>query len=453
MRTVAMISFAALSAFEAAVAQTPNALTEAMPLLRGAPRVAFRNVRVVDGTGAPARPNQTLIIESGRILAVGSRDNITIPEGTRTLDLDGRTVLPGLVMLHEHTGRQPLIAARLFLAFGLTTGRTAGTGHAYADLNLKRRIDAGRVPGPELHLTGPFFTGEGSEQLEDKIVRAFLEDKIVRGPEDARRTVRYWAAEGFTSFKATQDISKDALAAVIDEAHRLGLTVTAHLGGGTGLAPSITCREAAELGIDNLEHAFGPCIRWTKELLGTDPDGPLAQSLMRLLIDRNVVLTLTPFTRNLPLSRDQLDLLHPEAQRQTLTNGSVAADFPGLAQRLTLAFARLGGRVVLGSDPRAGGPGRMPGLANHDTIKLVTRVGFSPLETIRMATLDGATFLGIGNRTGSIVAGKEADLLVVRGAPDRTIEDIDNIEIVFSNGIAYEPHTLLSSVKGQVGWP
>ena len=174
---------------------------------------------------------------------------------------------------------------------------------------------------------------------------------------------------------------------------------------------------------------------------------------MRLLIDRIVVLTLTPYTRNLPLSRDQLALLHPEAQRQTLTNGSAAADSPGPAQRLTLTFARLGGRVVVGSDPGAGGVGRMPGLANHDTIKLVTRVGFSPLETIRLATLDGATFLGIANRTGSIVAGKEADLLVVRGAPDRTIDDIDNIEIVFSNGIAYEPHTLLSSVKGQVGWP
>jgi imidazolonepropionase-like amidohydrolase len=456
MRTVAMISFAALSAFEAAVAQTPNALTEAMPLLRGAPRVAFRNVRVVDGTGAPARPNQTLIIESGRILAVGSRDNITIPEGTRTLDLDGRTVLPGLVMLHEHTGRQPLIAARLFLAFGMTTGRTAGTNHAYADLNLKRRIDAGRVPGPELHLTGPFFTGEGSELLEDEKVREFLEDKIVRGPEDARRAVRYWAEEGFTSFKATQDISKHALATIIDEAHRLGLTVTAHLGGGTGVAPSMTCREAVELGIDNLEHAFGPCTRVTKDNLGTDPAGPGAQSLMRLLIQRNVVLTFTPYTANLSLSGDQLELLHPtgreryEQEQRTLAKGPVPSEIAGVSQRLTLAFARAGGRVVLGSDPGAGGQGRIPGLSNHDTLKRVVRAGFSPLETIRMATLDGATFLGSDNRTGSIAAGKEADFLVVRGTPDRTIEDIDNIEIVFSNGTPYEPQALLASVKGQV---
>jgi hypothetical protein len=343
MRNVALISFVFLSTFRAALAQPPSALSDAMRLLRDAPRVALRNLRVVDGTGAPARPNQTLLIESGRILAVGSPDDISIPEGTKTLDLDGRTVLPGLVMLHEHTGNQPLIAARLFLAFGITTGRTAGTDHPYADLNLKRRIDAGRVPGPELHLTGPFFTGEGSELLEDENVRQFLEDKIVRSPEDARRAVRYWADEGFTSFKATQDISKDALAAIIDEAHRLGLTVTAHLGGGTGVASSMTCREAVELGIDNLEHAFGPCTRFTKDNLGTDPAGPGARSLMRLLIERNVVLTFTPYTGSLSLSGDQLELLHRagreryEQEQRTLAKGPAPSEIAGVSQRLTLA--------------------------------------------------------------------------------------------------------------------
>lgn len=79
-------------------------------------------------------------------------------------------------MLHEHTGKQPLIAARLFLTFGVTTIRTAGTEQPYADLNLERRIGAGQAPGPELHLTGPFLSGEGG----------FLQDKVVRDAEDAR---------------------------------------------------------------------------------------------------------------------------------------------------------------------------------------------------------------------------------------------------------------------------
>lgn len=94
----------------------------------------------------------------------------------------------------------------------------------------------------------------------------------------------------------------------------------------------------------------------------------------------------------------------------------------------------------------------MPGVANHDSIKQAVRIGFSPLETIRMATLSGATFLGIQNRTGSIAVGKEADLQVVRGAPDQDIRDIDNVEIVFANGIAYDAALLLARVRGFVGW-
>jgi imidazolonepropionase-like amidohydrolase len=448
-------AFFALAAAVTAVAQTPSALDEAMPQLRGVSRVALRHVRIVDGTGAPARQNQTLIIESGRIRAVGGAAEIAIPEGTRTLDLDGRTLLPGFVMLHEHmfyatandnTHPQPFTSPRLFLAFGLTTIRTAMTDHPYIELNLKRSVDAGQVPGPEMHLTSPFLTGA--------VANGFLGDKVVRDPEDARRFVRYWAAEGFTSFKVGQLISKEALAAIIDEAHRLGLPVTAHL-------QSVTCREAVELGIDNLEHAFGPCTRATKDDLGTDPDGPRAQDFIRLLIARNVVLTFTPFTPNLPLSPTQVELLHPERRERYEREQRAEAEGSGpprpneallqFGNRLTVAFARAGGRLVLGSDP-VGRPGRIPGLAAHDTIKQVVRRGFSPLETIRMATLDGATFLRIQDRTGSIVVGKEADLQIVRGAPDQDIRDIDNVEIVFANGIAFDPALLLSRVKGLVGW-
>jgi imidazolonepropionase-like amidohydrolase len=444
-----------LAAAVTAVAQTPSAQDEAIPLLRDVSGVALRNVRVVDGTGAPARENQTLIVENGRIRVVGDTAEIAIPEGTRTLDLDGKTVLPGFVMLHEHMGGgpvdglsspQPFSSPRLYLAFGLTTIRTAGTDHPYVELNLKRQIDRGEVPGPEMHLTSPFFNGEGSD---------YLPDMVVRDPEDARRAVRYWAAAGFTSFKVYQQISKSVLAAIIDEAHSLGLPVTAHL-------RSVTCREAVELGIDNLEHAFGPCTRLTKDDLGSDPDGPRARNFIRLLVTRGVVLTFTPGTAYLPLSPEQLELLHPERRKRYEEEQRAAAEKSGpvgptvspvqLAGRLTLAFAREGGRVVLGSDPNNLGQGRMPGLAAHDTIKQVVRIGFSPLDTIRMATLDGATFLGIQNRTGSIAAGKEADLQVDRGAPDQDIRDIDNVEIVFANGIAYDPHLLLSRVKGLVGW-
>ena len=113
----------ALAAAVTAVAQTPSARDDVMPLLRDVSRVALRNVRIIDGTGAPARQNQTLIIDNGRIRALGGVTEIVIPEGTQTLDLDGRTVLPGFVMLHEHmfyasendnTHPQPFTSPRLF---------------------------------------------------------------------------------------------------------------------------------------------------------------------------------------------------------------------------------------------------------------------------------------------------------------------------------------------------
>src|SRR5262249_14329047 len=155
MRNVGVITLAVFATIGSDLAQTSTIRTDATSLPSDSPLVALTRVRIVDGTGAPARSNQTLMIKDGRILAFGDSTDMAIPEETKIIDLDGRTVLPGLVLLHEHTGRQPLVSARLFLAFGITTARTAGTDQPYADLNLKRRIDTGQAPGPELHLTGP----------------------------------------------------------------------------------------------------------------------------------------------------------------------------------------------------------------------------------------------------------------------------------------------------------
>jgi imidazolonepropionase-like amidohydrolase len=426
--------------------QTQSAATDTL---------ALTHARVIDGTGAAPLADQTLIIEGGRIRALGATSAVAIPAGTRTRDLSGRTIMPGLVMLHEHmewgagttTHAQPFSAPRLFLAYGVTTIRTAGTDHPYVDLNLKRQIDEGTAIGPEVFVTSPYLNGPGN---------VFLGDNIVRNAEDARRAVRYWAAEGVSSFKVYQHISKEALSAIIDEAHRAGLPVTAHL-------RSVTCREAVELGIDNLEHGFGPCTRRTADNLGDDSNGPRARAFIRLLIDRKVVLTFTPIEIARPLSDEELQLLNPTARDEYLSKraGARAANVPAttlnpslttLQGQLTLAFARAGGQLVLGSDPGCCDVARMAGVSNHDAVKLAVKTGFTPLEVIRMATVSGATFLKIQQRTGTIAVGKEADLLVVRGDPAVTIDDIDNVEITFANGVAFDPEKLLAEVKGQVGW-
>ncbi len=447
LRTTFLSCAVVVALMQAPVAAQSTAKDEAIPSLRDAAVIVLKHARIVDGTGAPAKENQTLVVESGRIRAVGNDGDVKAPDRAHTLDMAGRTVLPGLVMLHEHlmftepiglTRPQDFSFPRLYLAFGVTTMRTAGTDYPYVDLNLKRRIDAGRRPGPEIYLTSPYFSGEGDP---------FLGALILKTPEQARRSVRYWAAEGFTWFKAYQWIQQDVLAAVIDEAHRLGTRVTAHL-------RSVSCRDAAGMGIDNIEHG---CFNFTDNV-EDDLNGPRTEDLVRALVQNGVVLTATPTNARKPLSAFAADVLDPDA-RERLSNQlgrlkspppvAIGGDSP-FAHLLT-AFVKAGGRVVLGSDSGGGGT-VLAGSGDHEAIENLVRMGFSPLQAIRTATLDGAIFLGAQERIGSIAAGKEADLLIVRGNPAEQISDIENVEMIFSNGVPYDPKTLIDKVKGQVGW-
>src|SRR5438477_2110774 len=132
-------------------------------------------------------------------------------------------------------------APRLYLANGVTTMRTAGSVDPYTDLRLKQVIEAGVIPGPHMDVTGPYLEGAGNNQS--------LQIRQLTDAEDARQTVAYWADRGATSFKAYTHITRDELRAAVKEAHQRGLKVTGHL-------CSVTYKEAAEIGIDNLEHGF-----------------------------------------------------------------------------------------------------------------------------------------------------------------------------------------------------
>jgi enamidase len=231
-------------------AQRPTLSTAVRPFVAiDSPVVALTHVRVIDGTGASGRTDQTLVIRDGAIAALGDSRTVTIPAGARVLDLTGKSVIPGLVMVHEHLfyptgpgiyGNVAESFTRLYLAGGVTSMRTGGNMNGFTDIGIKRDIDAGRKPGPWIDATGPYLEGPGLglDQVHE-----------LTGPEDARRMVNFWADEGATSFKAYMHVTRAELAAAIEEAHKRGLKVTGHL-------CSVTFREAASLGIDDLEHAF-----------------------------------------------------------------------------------------------------------------------------------------------------------------------------------------------------
>jgi imidazolonepropionase-like amidohydrolase len=450
-------------------AQAPNANARAAFVKIDAPVVALTHARVIDGTGAPARDNQTLIIRAGNIEAVGDASSVQLPAGVTALDLTGRTVMPGLVMMHEHLyyttgpgvyGQLGTSFSRLYLAGGVTTMRTGGNVNGIMDINLARRIAAGELAGPAIDATAPYLNGPNT----------FLQMHVVKTADEARQHVAYWAGQGSTSLKAYMQISREALKAGIDEAHRRGMKVTGHL-------CSVTYGEAADLGIDNLEHGFFAATDFVADkqpdvcpgqgvgqqaVAAADPDGTAFQALVKKLIDRHVALTSTltvfeTFTRGRP-TPPGLDVLTPSLRdsfmraydRAQQNSQSVYSTLFAKGMALERAFAKAGGTLLAGTDPTGSG-GVVPGYSDQRQIELMVEAGFSPIEAISIATLNGARYMGRDNRIGSIAAGKQADLVVVLGDPSRTIGDVRRVETVFKNGVGYDPARLVESVRGQVG--
>jgi imidazolonepropionase-like amidohydrolase len=265
-------------------------------------------------------------------------------------------------------------------------------------------------------------------------------------------------------------ITRAELGAAIEEAHKRGLKVTGHL-------CSVTYREAAALGIDNLEHGFFVSTDFVADKKldqcpgqgvgqtafgAVDPNGDAARSLIAELVKHNVALTstLTVFEtvvpgRPLPPG---LDVLEPQLrtqfeQRHAATAANTTSIYSSLfakARAMELAFARAGGLLLAGTDPTGGG-GVIPGYSNQRELELLVEGGFTPLEAIRIGTLNGATFLGRADRVGSIAVGKNADLVVIAGDPATRISDVRNVQIVFKQGIGYDPAKLIESVRGKVG--
>jgi imidazolonepropionase-like amidohydrolase len=473
------LALAACSATAAvAVAQAPSLSPATRAFVSmDAPKLALVHARVIDGTGAAPRENQVLLVERGLISAVGDSAQVAVPAGARVVDLAGRTVLPGFVMVHEHmfypgalwdTGylanEQGFSFPRLYLAGGATTVRTGGSLEPYTDLELRAAIDSGRIPGPKMDVTGPYLQGPGFP--------LFYQMHVLAGPDDAKRTVEYWAGLGATSFKAYTNITRDELGAAIRAAHAKGIKVTGHL-------CSVTFHEAAALGIDDLEHGLLVASDFVagkkpdqcpdddaveSSLMALDMAGAPLQGLIRDLVAHKVAVTstLTVFEtfgpHRPPLPDRVLDVMTADARVAYLRRRARIADRGETTWTVLLrkemaferAFAAAGGLLLAGTDPTGYG-GVVAGFSNQREVELLVEAGFSPLEAIRIATLNGAQYLGRDKKVGSLAPGKQADLIVVRGDPSHDVKDIENVETVFKDGVGYDPEKLIASARGMVG--
>jgi len=444
-----------------------------------APLIALTHVRVIDGTGAAAKDDQTIVISEGKIQSVEPSATAKIPANAQTMDLNGYTVMPGLVGMHDHMffpmgGSPPMYSnmgssfPRLYLANGVTTIRTTGSVAPYTDIEIKKLIDAGRMIGPKMHITGPYLEGKGSFTP----VMHTLADA-----NDARKLVNYWADQGATSFKAYMNITRDQLRAAVEEAHKRGLKVTGHL-------CSIGYKEAAEIGIDDLEHGLFADSEFVANkqpdqcppgvnasLRQLDLNSAAVQETIKVLVAKNVAITSTlPVFEagSAPLSQSGIGaasaLLNPRVLNVMSTDARVRylqararvssqGDFVALlkkAMEFERAFVQAGGLLIAGLDPTGNG-GIVAGFGDLREVELLVEAGFTPVEAIKIATLNGAKFLGEDARIGSIAPGKQADLMIVKGNPATTISDIEKVEIVFKDGVGYDSEKLIQSVQGLVG--
>ena len=436
------------------------------------PVIALEHVRVVDGTGAAARADQTILISGGKIAAIGASGSVQVPADANRMDFTGYSALPGLVGMHDHLfypaggglyHDMPFSFPRLYLALGVTTIRTTGSIEPYFDLELKKGIDEGRLVGPKMNVTGPYLEGEG----------AFTRQMhALKDAEDARRTVEYWIYEGARSFKAYNVLTRAELKAAIDTAHQHGIKVTGHL-------CSIGFREAAELGIDDLEHGltvdteFFPgkkpdvCPPPREAVVAAnklDVNGTEIQETIKILLQHHVAVTSTlpVFEQFVPTRPDvpqrAQDLFSEDTRKAYQANRKRVAEtkdspWPVMFQKemeFERAFVKAGGTLLAGLDPTGIG-GVIAGFGDLREVELLVDAGFTPVEAIKIASLNGAQFLGEAEHVGSLAVGKQADIMLVKGDPSTKISDIENVELVFKDGVGWDSNKLIESVKGQVG--
>ena len=368
--------------------------------------VALTHAKIIDGTGSAVKNNQTIIFQNGIITAMGNSDQVQIPKDAKVIDSTGKTIIPGMVMLHEHifypkpfdgifsVSQMTFTFPRLYLAGGVTTIRTAGSIEPQTDLNIRKWIEQGRMLGPKMDLTSPFIEREGT---------SVPEVGVIDSSDEAAEMVSYWSDKGINSFKVYQNITKEDLKSVVETAHAKGKKVTGHI-------CSVTYREAAEIGIDNIEHGFFqssdfvgdkvddfcPAFKRGQALRALPVDAPEMKDLMQFLIEKDVAVTSTltvfePYTDREVVLGGGLEAMSPEIreslikshERQQGRDATAIADFQK-QMAWEKMFYEMGGKLLAGTDPT--GAGRtIAGYANQRMIELFIEAGFSITEAIKIS--------------------------------------------------------------------
>lgn len=422
--------------------------------------IVLTNATVFDGKGNSAKENQTLIVVNGYFQSIGKSSEIDIPENTTIINLKGKTIIPGIVGVHNHLHipQFPFIgetASKLYLASGVTTIQTCGSASPEEEIELSNKIEKGQIIGPNIVTSGPYFTGKGGNP-----------NMII--PRDAKHikdTIQYWTKKGVRWFKVYRNTIPNDLEIIINEAHKHNAKVTGHL-------CSITFEQATNLGIDGIEHGlnstsdfrrnktFGICDGSREYIDEIIINSEKVRQLHQLMIDKNVFLTstLAIYEASIPkrafADKRTLDVMLPflvaQYQERRKQYDSINSDNDLREKRLKrimdfeYQFFKMGGTLTAGVDA---GRHVLPGFGDQRNFELLKEAGFKTEEVIKIMTSNGAKVLS-NSEIGTVEKGKKADFVVIEGNIEK---DIRNVELVFKNGYGYDPKLILREMKGKFG--
>jgi hypothetical protein len=417
--------------------------------------VAITNVSVFDTVKEQMLPGQSVIIEGDRIQAVGP--SVPIPQGSLVINGEGQFLIPGLIDAHVHlvhlTDRTHVAGEEflpLFLGAGITSVRSTGDA-VDGEQRICRHVDQHPEVCPRVFMASPLIDGDPPFH-KDVGLAVTKADQVAKLAEDMQQA-------GVTTIKMYVGTSRDIGRLVIQEGHRRGLVVTAHLG-------RYAAQDAVADGIDCLEHIWGVIdfiVPRGQTRANVDLNNPRALQLIAAIKEHHVAIdpTLVVF-RDMVILGDQSEYIEhpdnakvPERMREGWQHLSKERNFDFATvdarrqefrkyEELTGILYRAGITLLAGTD--APEPFVCPGFSLHQELELLVESGLPPAAALKCATINNARILKQDKQLGSIEVGKLADLVLLRLDPLKDIHNTRSIAKVIRAGRVLDPHQILQAV-------
>lgn len=379
--------------------------------------VALVGATVIDGTSAAPLVDATVLVRNGRIVRVGKRRSVSIPPTARTVDVHGKTIIPGLWDMHGHLMQADW--GPVYIAAGVTTARDMGNVLPFI-IPFRETVHSGRAIGPQMLLAG--LIDGGGPNAFGAIMATTL--------EEGRAVVRRYHDLGFEQVKLYSLLKPDVVAAISREAHRLGMTVTGHV------PAALTLRAAIDSGMDHIAHLPVRGIAGSDSVAATiaflkargtviDPTASWGELLQHSTAEP--VANFQPMVDRLPPVLRQRIVRMGVASVDTATAHARLANSLGILRRLHEA----GVPIVAGTDEG------VPGWSVHRELELYVKAGIPPLDALRMATVIPAKAMGLDGTVGTIRPGMRADLVVLDANPLDDIANVRKVQMVMSRGRLY----------------